>query len=840
MLVAAVLLILALVGSLTFSKWKNRFNLSEVPKKLGVDIQQEANGVTYTQSRGGHTLFKIHASKVVQLKQGGKALLHDVQIELYGADGSRVDHIAGNEFEYDQTAGVATAAGPVEITIMKPGTAPAMAPKATPAQAVSGKSQGAGLGTPIGNAAANAAAGQIEVKTSGLTFTQKTGTATTEQHVDFSLAQGTGSSTGATFDSNKGTLVLDRDVVLNARRNGEDVVVHARHADFDRTTLICNLSAATAEYRKGKATAAESKILFRQDGSAVRMDARGGFTLASANGAHVAAPQGWLEFNEKSQPQKGHMEGGVVMDSAANGRISHGTAPVAELAFTPEGDLQHAHLERGVAMHSEEDAAGEHVSRDWHSPVADVEMRQAVKGQMEVATVVGQGGVVLSGLTRKSDGSVTPSRMAADQVTALFGADEQLSQVTGVGHASFEQTAANGTVQTTSGNTLDAHFAQGAKAGSDKANSAKNGQSNPASQIESAVVDGNVVMTQQPAAKAGQAPQPVLRATGGHAVYEGAGPDGTGRLHLTVNPRVVNGGMEMTADKIDVSQLGGNNPSGNNQGDAFAYGNVKATWVNDGRDKSASGAASGPVGLGGQTPAHVVASEATFHQATGEATFRGNARLWQDANSVAAPVIVLDRTKRTLVARAAGAEPVKLVLLSAGGGPGEKPGVKKDANKDSTPSVIRVRGGDLLYTDTTRKAVLHAVPGGVVTAETGTATSNSDWVELTLAPAGKTNAGAQNIANQVERMTAHGHVVLNSQARQGTGDQLVYTGATEQYVLTGSAGAPPKMSDPQQGTVTGSALIFNSRDDSVSIEGAGTKTTTVTRAPAKSAAPGTR
>ena len=121
LLAAGGLLLVVLVVFLTLGKWKNPFNRRDLPQRLGVEIRQEANGVTYTQARGGQTLFKIHASKVVQLKQGN-ALLHDVQIELYGADGSRVDRIEGSEFEYDQKAGTAKATGPVEITLMRPGT----------------------------------------------------------------------------------------------------------------------------------------------------------------------------------------------------------------------------------------------------------------------------------------------------------------------------------------------------------------------------------------------------------------------------------------------------------------------------------------------------------------------------------------------------------------------------------------------------------------------------------------------------------------------------------------------------------------------------------------------
>jgi lipopolysaccharide export system protein LptA len=74
-------------------------------------------------------------------------------------------------------------------------------------------------------------------------------------------------------------------------------------------------------------------------------------------------------------------------------------------------------------------------------------------------------------------------------------------------------------------------------------------------------------------------------------------------------------------------------------------------------------------------------------------------------------------------------------------------------------------------------------------------------------------------------------VVVNSAGRRGTGEQLVYSGETGEYVLTGTSAAPPRMTDPARGTVSGESLIFNSRDDSVSIEGQGQKTTTETTSP---------
>jgi lipopolysaccharide export system protein LptA len=281
---------------------------------------------------------------------------------------------------------------------------------------------------------------------------------------------------------------------------------------------------------------------------------------------------------------------------------------------------------------------------------------------------------------------------------------------------------------------------------------------------------------------------------------------------------------------LDVSRL---------SGDAFAHGNVKASWSDveaAGKDRQGRPAAGqGVVALGGQGPAHGIAAEAQLHQATGEATFRGQARLWQQGNSVAAPVIVLDRARQTLVARTAdAAEPVRAVLVSVTADAARAQGraAGRAAGKNPQSAVIRVRGGDLKYSDVERKAVMRSGVLGNVVAETGTAASNSNEVEVKLLPAGKTakNDGGQA---QVEHMTARGHVVLTSEGRRGTGEQLVYTGATEEYVLTGTALTPPKMTDPARGTVTGEALIFHGRDDSVTVEsgGGGQKTTTQTTAP---------
>jgi len=811
-LVAGVLLVVALAVFLAIGKWKNPFNRRDLPQRLGLDIKQEANGYTFSHALGAHSQYKIHASKVVQLKEGNHVLLHDVQIELYGEDGSRADRIVGSDFEYDPKEGIAKAAGQVEITLMRPGVAPAIAPKAVPGQAQGDKSKDNKLAATV----QSASAGEIHVKTSKLIFDQRSGMATTGERVDFTLAQGSGSAVGASYDSQLGLLVLDHAVEINTKRGTEAVQLHAQYADFERDSQLCHLHAATAEFRDGQAVAGDAKILFRPDGSVISLDAAGGVSVTTADGEHLTALTGLLEFNEHNQPQHGLFQGGVTMDSARDARQVHGTSPSAELQFTALGVLKHAHLERGVEMHSEElsetaAASPLRVRRTWRSPVADLEFRDSGHGRLELSTIHGTQGVVIAGESQRGNGAVVPSRLAADDVTGLLGQGSVLTMMTGVGHASVEEASASGTRQTTTGDRLEAHFASGTVTDAAK-RGAKSGQSGQggAAQIQSATVDGHVVLVQEPVAKPGAPPQ-TMRVTAGRAVYEAVGE----WLHLTLSPRVEDGSLQLTAEKIDVSQA---------SGDAFAHGNVKASWVDVGAGAAGMGKnGQSNIARSGQGPAHAISAEAQLHQATGEATFRGQARLWQQANSVAAPVIVLNRVKQTMVARTTDrSDPVRAVLVSAAG-----PETGKEA---AGKSVIRVRGGDLKYSDAERKVVMHGGAAGSVIAETATAKSISDAVELILLPPGN-HAGKDGGQAQVDRMTATGHVVVTSQNRRGTGEQLVYTSESGEYVLTGTAATPPKMTDPARGTVAGEALIFHSRDDSVSIEGGGRKTTTETTAP---------
>lgn len=819
-LAAGVLLVVAFAVFLAVGKWRNILNSRDIPKRLGVNIQQEANGVTYTQSHGGHVVFKIHASRAEELKNKQSMLqLHDVKIEFFAPDGHVLDSIAGNEFAYNRQAGIATAQGRVNITLSRSSAPPPGTSKSSASHASQSKVAGKLPVIP------STVAGVIHVETSGLSFNQNTGVATTSQKVSFSMAQGSGTAMGADYNSQQGLLTLNHAVRLTTTHGGQTVVVHARHAEFKRNAQLCQLLNATAHYKGGQAILGKAKIYFRNDGSAQRLTDSNGFTLATTTGGRLTAPSGSLQFNEHNQPLHGEMQGGVKLNSTSAGRQLHGSAPGAELHFSPQGQLRTLQLNHGAEISSESEApaTGSHsqmlrVSRTWRSPSAYIDFRSAGKGKVEPAVLHGSGGVVVTSQTRRGHAAPLPMRLTADQVTGKFGPNSELTSIIGVGHAGIQQTTAEGARQDATGDRIVVQFthAAGSAAGHEKT---------PAAEIQSAVLDGHVVFIQHPASHAGAQSQAPIRATAGRAVYQNAGQ----WLHLTQSPRVQDAGLEISATKIDVSQQSGK---------AFAHGNVKATWLdagatNGGKRRSADASAHHGLVFGGQNLAHVVAADAQFDQSNGQAIFRGHARLWQQANSIAAPVIVLNRDKQTVVARSSNpGEPVRAVLLgttaaAAGLAPGKKSGRQPEA-QSSAASVIRVSGGEFTYSEAKHQAVMVGGTFGSVKAETGTATCIAHQVVLLLKPR---TAHATGTSAEVESVTARGDVNVSSQGRSGTGAKLVYSSRTGDYILTGTRSAPPRLTDPARGTVTGAALIFNSRNDSVSIEGRGHETRTNTTAP---------
>ncbi|MGH9601680.1 MAG: LPS export ABC transporter periplasmic protein LptC, partial [Terriglobales bacterium] len=187
---AAIVIVLVVAGFYVVRRIAIERARVELPKRLGVDIQQSTEGFTLSKSEGGRTLFTVKASKAVQFKSGGRAELKDVNIVVYGRKSDRFDQIYGTDFEYNPETSEVSARGEVHIDLEADAKGPQRADQSPPEE----------LKNPI------------HLRTSGLVFNQKTGLAGTREAIEFRIPQASGTARGARYDSRANVLQLESQI----------------------------------------------------------------------------------------------------------------------------------------------------------------------------------------------------------------------------------------------------------------------------------------------------------------------------------------------------------------------------------------------------------------------------------------------------------------------------------------------------------------------------------------------------------------------------------------------------------------------------------------------------
>ena len=839
LLAGAGLLVMVVIAFLGYAHYRAHRFLTNLPQKLGVDVRQETNNWTYSQSVGPNTVYTIHAAKEIQ-HLDGKMILHDVGIVLYGKKQNRTDRIYGKEFEYDQKDGVVRAVGEVHIDLQAP----------QPADAKAKMDYAAGKDLP---GAAGHVAGEeestderlIHVTTSGLVFLQKLGVAATDKDIEFASGGLTGHAVGADYSSDTGVVVLHSAVRVNGLQHDRPVVLTASHAVLDRPGQTVTLSqakyASVGGETEGQTAQAQHVVVhLRSDGSAERVEGDGEVTLTNGSGGSVTAPRGEAVLNAQNQPQSAVMSGGVRYTADEPLRKAHGEAGEGRVRFGKMGRPEHVVM--NGAVHLQEwvratERAGEPWSeREMNAGTVELALAADSAGRAELRDVKATGEARLKVTSPAGKGLTTSSALAGDVLTAHFaqaGGVNHIAEVHGDGHAALRRVSATGVVNTGSGDSLVAHFrpvAAGARSGLSGERKGQVGKKDGlidggADEVSDATEQGHVVMTELPVRKPGDTAAPAEeRATAERAAYDG----GLERTTLTGNVQLSDGTSVLWADRVVMEQQ---------TGDASADGSVKASY--------------GQVGST-EEPVHILAARAELKHDSQVTTFHGEAgrpaRLWQRASQVDAPVIQFERRQKRLLAHGEGEGvpmAVHTVLVSSGASgfsakaDGSKPPAGSGAKTafGGKTDVFRVTSRELVYSDEARKAEFT----GGVDVESKDGSMRGQQVVVYLQPAqmggtGKTSVtgGDGFMGGSVERMVASGHVEMEGPGRRATGEQLVYTASDGMFVLTGTPALAPKVVDNQRGTVTGTSLRFHSGDDNVLVSnggesGAGQRVHTETR-----------
>jgi lipopolysaccharide export system protein LptA len=823
--VVAGLLVAAITGFFVYGRWQGRRLGHDLPYGLGTSIQQSTNGFTYSESRGGHTIYNLHASKAVQYKKDGHLDLHDVSITLFGAQGAPSNHIYGSEFDWDPVNGVARAAGEVQIDFQG--------------------STGPGAQAGKENADEGEDKNTVHVKTSGLVFNKQTGLASTTERIEFRLPEAAGSATGASFDSQSGIVILTADVAFNSSVGGSPLAVRAHHAQYDRNSRLLYLLQEVTDYADSHSSSDQATVSFRADGSAYQVEAEGKVILTGSDGQQINTRKAHIDLGPKSEPQQAVLDGGLLYVANNDARLMHGSASSGTLLFGPLSTIKHAQLRDAVSVVAEEKAppvsSPQAQSRPNPPPTTtrqlgaskvDVDFTSGPDRRPLADHILAVGSARLNVHTIYAKTPPEDTTVQGDQLFATLADGEVLSSLRGTGHTSLVTVTPNGVKQSSTGDNLLLTFAPPSAQPAPKAGKGKPAAptSQPAAQLQSAVQVGNVTLTQEtPAKPADATAQPgaavpdVTTAVAQRASYDAASQV----MQLSGDPRIRDASGELSAAFIEMERTSGN---------ANATGGVKATYRQSSGQKQA---------FTGTGPVHVVADHAHLDHATDLTTFYGKAgelaRLWQGSDSVSAPVLELSRLRATLAAHGPGGDAAAVNAVftsapsnaSAPGNPKATPGMPAHT---AQTSVVRLQSRTLFYADADHKAVFS---GGVV-AQTVSGVLHSSFMDVYFTPA-PAAPGAHGPASpspgktpdpqgsQVSKIVARGAVELQQPGRKGTGEDLTYTAEDGKFVLTGTSATPPRLNDQVRGTVTGAALIFNDRDDSVMVSSGASKAVTQTR-----------
>ena len=378
-LVLAGCLVAAIGLFLAYGRWQGRRLGHDVPSGLGTTVQQSTDGFTHSESRGGHTIYTLHASKAVQFKSNGHAQLHDVSITLYGAQGAPANRIYGSSFDWDPVNGIARAMGEVQIDFQ--GNA-APGPQGGKASADEGESKNT-----------------VHVKTSGLVFNKQTGLASTTERIEFRLAEAAGSATGASFDSQTGIVILASEVAFNSSVGGNPLAVHARHAQFDRNSRLIYLLQAVTDYADTHSSSDQATVSLRTDGSAFQIEAQGNVILTGSEGQQLNTRKVHIDLGPKSEPEQAIADGGLLYVANNAARLLHGTASSATLSFGAgaQPTIRHTQLRDAVSLVDEEKlppvSAGTAGKPSQNSPESTTRQMQATKVDVDFAPSPSRGPV---------------------------------------------------------------------------------------------------------------------------------------------------------------------------------------------------------------------------------------------------------------------------------------------------------------------------------------------------------------------------------------------------------------------------------------------------------------
>ena len=435
---AAVVLIAIVAGVYFHIRKGVQDVLKQVPNKIGVEIQQTAQGFKVSKSLQGRTLFTLEASKAVQFKQGGHTELHNVTITLYGRDSSRYDRIWGDDFEYDPQSGDVTAKGEVRIDL-----------EANPQGVLKPDQSAPGdLRNPI------------HLLTSGLIFNQKTGNAYTHEKVDLRMPQATGSALGVDYDAKDNVLHLVSQVRFVLAQAG-GATVTALRGSFTKTPRQIVLEKPRVLHGFEAMTSDQAVISLSETNTLERVVATGNVLaqVAGASSLQGRAETATLEMTPNGSTLDSALFSGAVRIQAAGARPFEAFAERVLVSFAGKDLVGKIRAEQNVKLLQRPPAPGQPSTSDAQQvEVTAPAMDFYLTAQERLERAQTSPGAAITMTPANSTGERTV--ITAGTFNARFSADGKLSAVNGAPDARIVNSKPGQPDRTSTSHQLDIAFAR--------------------------------------------------------------------------------------------------------------------------------------------------------------------------------------------------------------------------------------------------------------------------------------------------------------------------------------------------------------------------------------------
>ncbi|MGH9416047.1 MAG: LptA/OstA family protein [Terriglobales bacterium] len=743
---------------------------------LGLDIEQSAAGVTISKSEQGRPVFRITAARAEKLRSGGRDMLHQVSIQVYGEDGRESEHISGQQFAYNEHSGELTAAGPVQV---------ALNPEAAPG----------GAAPPL----------QLSLQQLDFNVTQGRGSA---QGIRFRYGSSQGTAAAAALDSRKATVELSGGVRLRWPRPGQgDVTASSGAASLER--LIPRAQAAAP-------AAASVEVTLRQN---ARVESAG------ERSERLEADVVHLRFGANRGLQQAAAAGHVRLASDAPGRQLQLTAGQASARFSGGAQPALRQMELWDGVHGDEQAgarsaqlqagamtlwfgAGQQLERIQARQQAQVRLGQpgavGAAGTLAAPTLVfafapsaaNAGAAAVEHLSAiETQGRALLVRGAdqawADHLQVQFDPRQQPERVTAAGDVELRQQTPGG-IRTSRSDRLMLTFAPAPGA---------------EPQLAQATASGQVMVRTLAAGgrSGGHAPDP-----GGWVSADQVNYD-AGRQRAVLDGHVRGGQGASTFSARHAVWTEAADGSARLQ----ATGAVAVSTLAGGAGLSAPGLTPGATAVitarqldwrqpPGKTAPAAGRAGALLGPRSGVARFRGGVRLIEAPNLLQAGELQFDTAAQTLAATGgvtttllapAAASPASPVQALARRG-GRLAGTVGEAN----PAAVTITATSLHYSGATQQALY----SGAVHMRLGASLMDAPQLLVRMArqPAG------------IERAVAGEGVKLTEPGRIATGKQLTYVAASGQVTMTGDS---PSIFDAEHGKISGDPLTFSLVNDEIQV-----------------------